>query len=555
MASQRVLIVGGVAGGASCAARLRRLDERAEIFLYERGPDISFANCGLPYHIGGVIPQRQQLLVATTETFRDTFNVEVRTRHEVTKIHRQERTVEVRNVSSGALSVEPYDCLVLSPGAAPIRPRVAGIDLPGVFSLRTLEDTDRILEWIGRRNATRAVVVGAGYIGLEMVENLVERGMEVTVLELLSQIMPPMDPEMVAPVQEAMIREGVDLQAANGLAALEEGPDGTINVIGRDGRKFNAEIVILAIGVAPDVKLAKEAGLEIGALGGIRVDEHMRTSDPHIFAVGDAVEVRDWITGRWSVIPLAGPASRQGRIAADVICGRDSKYRGSQGTGVVGLFGYTLATTGANEKTLRRLSIPHQKVYTHTANHATYYPGAEVMAMKVLFDPDSGRILGAQAVGGAGVEKRIDVIAMAMQKHGTVYDLEEAELCYAPQYGSARDPVNIAGFVAGNVLRGDVDVVHWEDWLERQKSGQAKPLVVDVRPASAAAVVPGTVTIPLGELRARLGELPKDQEIWVHCGVGRNSYYASRILSQNGFKVRNLSGGFTSYTAMPKEGC
>ena len=551
MANKRVLIVGGVAGGASCAARLRRLDEYAEIYLFERGSDISFANCGLPYYLGGVIPQRQQLLVATTEQFRDLFNVEVRTHSDVVRINRTERTVAVRNVLSGAMSTERYDFLVLSPGAAPIRPPVPGLDLPGIFSLRNLDDTDRIQQWIEQRRPTRVVVVGAGYIGLEMVENLVNRGMEVTVLELLDQIMPPMDPEMVAPVQAEMAQRGVNLQAANGLAGFEPGVGETINVVARNGEKFTAEMVILAIGVKPDVQFARDAGLEIGTLGGIRVDEQMRTSDPNILAVGDAVEVRDFVTGRWSIIPLAGPASRQGRIAADAICGRDSKYRGSQGTGVVGLFGYTLAMTGTNEKTLRRLGIPYKKIYTHTAHHATYYPGAEMMAIKLLFDPESGRILGAQAVGGSGVEKRIDVISMTMQKHGTVYDLEEAELCYAPQYGSARDPVNIAGFVAGNVLRGDVDVVHWENWFEAQGAEDAKPLVLDVRPATAAAAasVPGTVKIPLGELRARLDELPKDREIWVHCGVGRTSYYATRILAQHGFSVRNLSGGITSYQA------
>lgn len=552
--SKRVLIVGGVAGGASCAARLRRMDEHAEIYLFERGADISFANCGLPYYLGGVIPQRQQLLVAPTERFRDMFNVEVRTRSDVVRINRQERTIEVRNVLSGAISIEPYDFLVLSPGAAPIRPPVAGIDLPGIFSLRNLDDTDRIQQWIDQRHPARAVVVGAGYIGLEMVENLVKRGMEVTVLELLDQIMPPMDPEMVAPVQAEMVRQGVNLQAANGLASFEQGSRETINVVSRDGQRFSAEMVVMAVGVKPDVQIAREAGLEIGELGGIRVDEQMRTTDPNILAVGDAIEVRDFVTGGWSIIPLAGPASRQARIAADVICGRDSKYRGSQGTGVVGLFGYTLAMTGANEKTLLRLGIPYKKVYTHTASHATYYPGAEMMAIKLLFDPESGRILGAQGVGRSGVEKRIDVISMAMQKHGTVYDLEEAELCYAPQYGSARDPVNIAGFVAGNVLRGDVDVVHWEDWLQTQQSDGARPLVLDVRPASAVAAssVPGTVKIPLGELRARLDELPKDREIWVHCGVGRTSYYATRILIQHGFNVRNLSGGITSYQASRK---
>jgi NADPH-dependent 2,4-dienoyl-CoA reductase/sulfur reductase-like enzyme/rhodanese-related sulfurtransferase len=548
------LIVGGVAGGASCAARLRRLDEHAEIFVYERGADASFANCGLPYYVGGVIRQRQQLLVASPERFRDMFNVEVRTRHEVTRIDRKQRTIEVRNVASGATTSESYDVLVLSPGAAPSRPNLPGIDLPGVFSLRTLDDADRIRDWIHRRHARHVVVVGAGYIGLEMVENLVQRGMEVTVLERLDQIVPPMDPEMVAPVQQEMLQRGVNLQLANGLVGFERAPGDTLAVLAQHGQRIHAELVILAMGVTPDVKLAKEAGLEIGSLGGIRVDEQMRTCDPSIFAVGDAVEVRDWVTGQWTILPLAGPASRQGRVAADAICGREAAFRGSQGTAVVGLFGHTLATTGASEKTLRRLEIPHKKVYIHAADHATYYPGAEMMALKVLFDPESGRILGAQGVGRAGVEKRIDVIAMAIQNRGTVYDLEEAELCYAPQYGSVRDPVNLAGFAAANILRGDVDVVHWDDWASLQQQDGPKPFVLDVRPATPGAQlsVPGAVQIPLGELRARLKELPKDREIWIHCGVGRTSYYASRILTQHGYQASSISGGITSYQWLPR---
>ncbi len=556
MGSKRVLIVGGVAGGASCATRLRRLDENAEIFIYERGPDVSFANCGLPYYIGDVIKHRQELLVATPERFRDMFNIEVRTNQEVTRIDRERRTIEVRNLQTGATTTDRYDALVLAPGATPIRPKVSGTDLPGVFTLRDLNDTDQIREWIHRRGVKRAVVVGAGYIGLEMVENLVHREISVTVLERLDQIMPPMDAEMVMPIQEEMHRQGVHFERSNGLAGLERGPNDTITVISERGQRFSADMVMLSAGVAPDVRLAKEAGLEIGELGGIRVDEHMRTSDPAIWAVGDAVEVKDWITWQWALISLAGPASRQGRIAADVICGRDSVYRGSQGSAVVGLFGYTLATTGASEKALRRLSIPYKKIYMHAANHATYYPGSEMIALKVLFDPGSGRILGGQAVGRAGVEKRIDVIAMAIQKRGTVYDLEEAELCYAPQYGSVRDPVNLAGFAASNMLRGDVDVAHWDEWAELAHADGEKPFLLDVRPATVneELSVPGAVKIPLGELRARMGELPRDREIWVHCQVGRASYYASRILAQHGFRVRSLSGGATSYQWVPRDG-
>ncbi len=553
MASKRVLIVGGVAGGASCAARLRRMDEHAEIFVFERGSHVSFANCGLPYYIGGVIPERKQLLVATPERFRDFFNIEVRVRHEVQRIDTAARTVDVKNLETGAVRNEAYDALVLSPGAEPVRPAIPGIDLPGIFSLRGLDDTDRIYDWIKMRNAGRAVIVGAGYIGLEMVENLVRRGMDVTVLEMLGQVMPPADPEMVAPVHEVLRTQGVDLRLSNAVAAFEPAAGELINVIAQSGDRFTADVVLLAVGVRPEARLAREAGLEIGQLGGIRVDEQMRTSDPAVWAVGDAVEVRDCITGQWTLIPLAGPASRQGRIAADVIAGRDARFRGSQGTAVVGVFDLTLAMTGASEKALLAAGIPFEKSYTHSMHHAEYYPGAELITMKLLFDPESGRLLGAQAVGKAGVEKRIDVLATAVQMGATVYDLEEAELCYAPQYGSARDPVNIAGFAAANVLRGDVDAIHWERWRELQTS-DAAPLVVDVRrggEVAASKLLPGAVNIPLGELRGRLAELPRDREIWVHCGIGQRSYYAFRILKQNGFRVRNLSGGMTSLKMMP----
>jgi NADPH-dependent 2,4-dienoyl-CoA reductase/sulfur reductase-like enzyme/rhodanese-related sulfurtransferase len=549
MDSKRVLIVGGVAGGASCAARLRRLDEQAQIFMFERGADVSFANCGLPYYVGGVINDRQSLLVATPERFRDWFNVEVRTRHEVQSIDRQARTIEVRNLQTGNLKTERYDELVLSPGATPIRPSLPGLDLPGVFGVRNLQDVDQITQWITRRNATRAVVVGGGYIGLEMVENLVHRGMDVTLLELLDQVMPQMDAEMVVPIHNLLREKGVGLQLGNGVAALEQAPGDSLAVIAKNGERITADLVIMAVGVKPDVKLALEADLEIGPTGGIRVDGQMRTSDPHIFAVGDAAEVRDWVTGTPILVPLAGPANRQGRLVADVISGRDREFRGVQGTSVVGLFGWTVASTGANEKRLLANDVVYRKMYVHANHHAGYYPGAEPMALKILFDPESGRLLGAQAVGTAGVDKRIDVLAMAMQKHATVFDLEEAELCYAPQFGSAKDPVNLVGAAAANAVRGDVDVVYWEDWLTAQNDAQAQPVVVDVRNPDelASGSVPGARNIPLGELRMRLEELPRDREIWVHCGVGQRSYYASRILRQQGFQTRNLSGGLKSY--------
>ena len=551
--SKRILIVGGVAGGASCAARLRRLDESAEIFLYERGPDVSFANCGLPYYVGGVIRDRQQLLVATPERFRDIFRIEVRARREVTRIDREGKTVETRNVQTGETTTEAYDYLVLSPGASPIRPPLPGLDLPGIFTLRNLEDTDRMHAWLAHRHPERAIVVGGGYIGLEMAENLARRGLNVTVMEKLDQIMPPMDAEMVAPVYDELKRNGVDVRLGAGATAFEPGPDQTIAVRADKGEHLVAGMVILAVGVKPDVALARDAGLTIGATGGIQVDDQMRTSDPAIFAVGDAVEVRDFVTGTPALVPLAGPANRQGRIVADVICGRDSRYRGTQGTAVVGVFDYTLAITGASEKALRRAGIAYEKSYTHSNSHAGYYPGAQVVSLKLLFAPDTGRLLGAQGVGKAGVEKRIDVLAMAIQQGATVYDLEEAELCYAPQYGSAKDPVNIAGMVAANALRGDVEVAHWDEWKRLDAAGQT-PVTLDVRPTGAVAqsAIPGTIRIPLGELRGRLSELPRDREIWVHCAVGLTSYLANRVLRQHGFTaVRNLSGGITSYKRQP----
>ena len=551
--AKRILIVGGVAGGASCAARLRRLDETAEIFVFERGPDVSFANCGLPYYVGGVIPQRQALLVATPERFRDVFRVEVRTRRDVRRIDRAAKTIEVCNVPSGEITREPYDVLVLSPGAAPIRPPLPGIDLPGIFCLRSLEDADRVHGWITERRAAHATVVGAGYIGLEVTENLVRRSLSVTLLERLDQVMPPFDPEMVEPVSRELLRQGVHLRFGDPVAAFEPGPDNGVTVVTQTIHRFPSDVVVFSVGVKPEVQLARDAGLDIGALGGIRVDDQMRTSDPAIFAVGDAVEVRDFITGQPTLTPLAGPANRQGRIAADAICGRDARYRGTQGTAVVGVFDLTLAMTGASEKALRRAGVPYEKSYTHSLHHAGYYPGGQQLSLKLLFDPSSGRLLGAQAVGKAGVEKRMDVLATAIQHGATVYDLEEAELCYAPQYGSAKDPVNIAGFVAANILRGDVDVAHWSDWKARQAAGET-PLTLDVRPAAAVAAgaVPGTLRIPLGELRSRLREVPRDQEVWVHCGVGQTSYYATRILRQLGFRVRNISGGFTSYQREPQ---
>ncbi len=551
----KVIIVGGVAGGASCAARLRRLDEKAEILMVERGPYVSYANCGLPYHVGGVIPEESKLLVATEQMFRAVFGVEVRTNCEAISIAPDKKTVDLRDVATGKVTTEPYDKLVLSPGAAPIRPPLPGIDLPGIFSVRTVPDARHIREWLQGHEAPRtgmdsytgfqtvtkpqrAVVVGGGFIGLEMVENLAHLGLEVTLVEKLDQVMPPLDHEMARLVHRYLVKHEVHVELNDGVAGFEQCADGSLEVLTEKGKRHAADVVILAIGVRPETGLAKAAGLEIGQRGGIRVDEHMRTSDPSIFAVGDAVEVKDFVTGQWTLIPLAGPANRQGRIVADVIAGRASRYRGTQGTSICKIFEGEIGQTGASEKTLLRLGeTDFEKAYLYQNSHAGYYPNAKMMAIKILFRKSDGRLLGAQVLAEDGVAKRIDSFAMAIQMGCTVYDLEEAELCYAPPFGSAKDPVNFAGMVAGNLLRGDVPTVHWD--------GTGDGFLLDVRnpPELAVEAVPGAVNIPLPQLRARLGELPRDREILVICRSAVRAYYATRILLQNGFKAKNISGG------------
>ncbi len=540
---KRILVVGGVAGGASCAARVRRLSEEAEIIIFDRGPYVSFANCGLPYYVGNVIQDEKKLLVASAELFKTRFRIDVRTENEVIAIDRERREIEVKRLLTGETYGEKYDALVLSPGAAPIRPTLPGIDLPGVFVLRTIPDSRRIRSWIEERKVGSAVVVGGGLVGLEMAENLASRGIAVTVVEMLDQVLPPLDPEMAEPVQQHLVKHGVALRLRDAVAGFSQESGGSLEVQTRSGSKFPADLVILSIGVRPEIKLAKEAGLIIGERGGIRVDDAMRTSDPRIWAVGDAVETRDALTGEFNVVPLAGPANRQGRVAADSICGRAAAFRGVQSTTVCGVFGLTVAATGANEKTLRRVGMKYERIYLHPGHHVGYYPGAKPIHMKLLFSPEDGRVLGAQAAGQEGVEKRIDVIAMAIQKQATVFDLEEAELCYAPQFGAAKDPVNMAGMIAANVMRGDVPLAPWEAIAE------TKALVLDVRDPSefTAGHIEGAVNIPLPQLRDRLHELPREREIWLYCVVGQRSYYALRILLQHGLKARNLPGGIKTY--------
>lgn len=538
---QRLLIVGGVAGGAACAARLRRLHETAEIIIFDRGPYISFANCGLPYFVGGIIEHDTDLLVADATLFRERFNIQVHTRTEVLSIDRERQTLEVCDLATGAKRSEAYDALVLSPGASPLRPPLPGIDLPGIFTLRTIPDSRLIKQWIETHRARKAVVVGGGFIGLEMAENLVRNGIEVTIVEMLDQVMPPLDPEMAAMVEAHLRDQGVNLALGDGVAGFESTPDGQLKVNTQNGNAHEADIVILAIGVRPETALAKTSGLEIGSRGGIHVDEQMRTRDPNIWAIGDAVEVRDWNSGQETLVPLAGPAARQGRIAADSICGRSSTFRGVQGTAICGVFDLQVAATGTSEKALRRVEDnDFEKIYLHPTQHAGYYPGAKRMHLKLLFRKSDGRILGAQGIGEDGVDRRIDVIAMAMQKRGTVDDLAEAELCYAPQFGGAKDAVNFAGMIASNVLCGDLPVVHWNEPVT------PGAVFLDVRDPEEFETghVPGALNIPLSELRARLSELSGAGDLRVYCAVGQRGYLATRLLLQQGIPARNLSGGW-----------
>lgn len=550
--TKRILIVGGVAGGASCAARARRLCERCEIVIFDKGPYVSFANCGLPYYVGNVIQAEEKLLVATPELFRDRFNIEVRLEHEVLRIDNKRRIIEVLDRRSASVREEPYDALVLSTGAHAIRPEIPGIDLPGVFVLRTIPDSRKIRAAV--ETARHALIVGGGMIGLEMAENLIHRGLQVSLVELGAQILPVLDPEMAVYVSGHLAAKGVHLLLGRSVTALTERPYGGLRAEISSGERIEPDIVILGIGVKPATALAKTAGLELGHRDAIVVDEFMGTSDPHIWAVGDAVASPDVVTRVRQPVPLAGPANRQGRIAAaailqsfgdpDCLQRPRMKFRGVQGTAVCGVFGLTVATTGASEQALRRAGIGNfEKIYLHPGNHASYFPDARPIHLKLVFSAGDGRILGAQAIGEADVARRIDVIAMALQMNGTVFDLEEAELCYAPQYGGAKDPVNLAGMIAANHLRGDLPLAHWEELA----STDALLLDVRSRKEFEQAHIPGALNIPLEELRRRTGELPQDRPCWLVCGVGQRAYYAVRALQQRGFEVSILPGGMRTY--------
>lgn len=545
----KLIIVGGVAAGASAAARARRLDEKADIIVFERGPYVSFANCGLPYHIGGVIQDRARLLVQTPESLRAALNLDVRVSHEVTSIDRQAKKVKGKNIETGQVFEESYDKLVLCPGARPARPNLPGMDHPRIFTLRDMVDMDRIKECA--KGARTAVVIGAGYVGVEVAENFLHAGMTVDVVEMLDQVMPPLDPEMAHDLEEHMIQKGLRLHLGTSATRFED-RGGRVLVCLKDGNDLEADLVIMSVGVQPDSGLARDAGLQVGARGGIQVDSHLRTSDPDIYAAGDAIEVNHAVTGELGQIPLAGPANRQGRIVADNIFGRQSECPSTQGTAIVKVFDMTAGSTGASEKVLKRMGIAYRKVHLHPNNHAAYYPGSSMMHLKILFSPDSGKVLGGQVVGFDGVDKRVDVLAMAIKAGMTVYDLENVELSYAPPYGSAKDAINMAGFVASNLLRGDIEIWYPEDHPDKTKDG----VILDVRSLEEfdAKHIPGAINIPLAKMRKSLGNLPKDKTIHVYCKVGIRSYLAYRILKQSGFqKVLALSGGILTFSSQKGE--
>ncbi len=546
----KVIIVGGVAGGASTAARLRRLDEKADITVYERGEQVSYANCGLPYHIGGVIPKRESLLVQTPGKLRLILNINVKILSEVTDINTQEKTVTIKDLKTGEEFQQSWDKLVLSPGGSPIRPPVPGDDHAKIFTLQTVSNMDNIKRIVDNR-AKNALVLGGGFIGVEIAENLRERGLLVHLVERGEQILPFLDKEMTNDLEGHMTRNGVRLYMANSIKAYHDNK-GKINCELQNGENITVDFVVNAVGVKPNITLAQKAGLEIGKLGGIKVDQFMRTSNPDIYAAGDAVEVKDLITGQATLLPLAGPASRQGRCIANHICGQETSFNAVQGSSVLKVFDMTAAATGANEKRLKAADIAYEKIYIHPAGHANYYPGTSAMQFKLLFSADDGKVLGAQIIGFDGVDKRIDVLAVAIRAGLTVYDLEELELAYAPPYGSAKDPVNMAGFVASNLLKGDAPQWYAEDFA----SFASDDVVIDVRNECEYERwhIPESINIPLSCLRGELEDIPGDKKLYIYCRTGFRSYLALRILKQSGFnQVYTLSGGALTFNTLTRE--
>ena len=547
----KLVIIGGVAGGASAAARARRLNESAQITVFERGEYISFANCGLPYHIGGTISERSKLLIQTPKAMKSRFNIDVCINAEVISIDRKSKEVIVRDLSNNHEYRQAYDKLVLSPGAEPVHPKIPGIESKNVFTLRSIADMDAIKEAIDKKSKEPVLIVGGGYIGLEMAEALRDRNIEVTLAELEHQVFGPIDHEMASMVATRLRLHGIDLRLGNSVTAIEES-NSRLHVKLSSGDTVICSNIIMAIGVRPENKLAKDAKLSIGSRGGIEVNEYMQTSDPDIYAVGDAVEVEDFVGGFTPLVPLAGPANRQGRIAADNIMGHKSIYKKTQGTGICKVFDLAVGMTGLSEKTLKRLERKFEKIYVHPASHATYYPGACQISLKLIFDPDNGQILGAQAIGTDGIDKRIDVLATAIRAGMTVHDLKDLELAYAPPYGSAKDPVNYAGFVASNIIDGDVKICHAEDMLDPGDN----QLLLDVRTPAEVEIgtISGAINIPVDQLRSRLNELPKNKELLVFCQVGLRAYIACRILSQKGYNCRNLTGGYKTFQAATATG-
>ncbi len=546
MKHTKLVIIGGVAGGATAAARARRMDEEAEIILLERGEYISFANCGLPYYVGEVIKKRQDLLVTTPEALKKRYRIDVRTFCEVKAIDRIHKRVSVFNQKTQETYWETYDKIILAPGAEPLKPPLEGINLPGIYNLRNIPDTDRIKNHVDKKNPKSAVIVGGGFIGLEMVENLVQRGVRTTIVEMADQVMPPLDKEMAQMVRNHLEAKGVVCKLGKGVKGFRKERDSLIVSV-REDQDIACDMVILSIGIRPENRLAKEAGLEIGKSGGIKVNTAMQTSDPDIYAVGDAVEVREFVTGFPLISALAGPANKQGRIAADNALGRKTVFRGTMRTSIVKIFELTVGSAGLSEKTLRTYGLPYQVSYTYSGSHADYYPGAETMTIKLIFSPGNGKVLGAQIIGKDGVDKRIDVLATAVHGGMTVFDLEELELAYAPPYSSAKDPVNIAGFVASNLIRGDAENIYPQELAELDPQTH---IFLDVRSKMEIRVLgalDGAVSIPIDDLRDHLKELDKEKTYIVYCTVGQRAYCGYRILAQNGFRARNLSGGFLTY--------
>lgn len=547
--NKKIIIVGGVAGGATTAARLRRLDETAKIVLFEKGEHISFANCGLPYYIGETIKDRIKLLVQTVESMSKKFNLDIRNLSEVIKINREEKTVTVKNVLTNEIYEEHFDTLVLSPGAKPVIPPIAGInEATTIFTLRNIPDTDRIKSFIDEHNPLQAVVIGGGFIGLEMAENLVDRGLSVTLIEMANQVMAPLDYEMASIVHQHLLEKGVHLILEDGVKSFEEKGK---RLILSSSKEIKTDLTILSIGVKPESQLALDADLEVGERGGIIVNQYLQTNDPDIYALGDAIEVIDYINGKPTMIPLAGPANRQGRIVANNIYGKKESYKGTLGTGIAKVFDLSVATTGNNEKNLKRLGIDYQVVHIHPSSHAGYYPGGHPIALKLLFDKSNGKILGAQAVGKKGVDKRMDVIATATKGDLTVFDLTELELSYAPPFSSAKDPVNLAGYVASNIIEDGIETVQWNEIDEIIANGE---LLVDVREPQERenGYIKGSINIPLGDIRNRLAELPNSKPIYVSCQVGLRGYLATRILTNLGYKAINLDGGWKTYSSVYK---